>query len=370
MQSQKSWGVALVIMLGAMAIGYFQSLKDEPIGEIDSSDGELSSSRVVLHKLDAQQNNKEVKRETVLMGSHFVFMVDAPEKQALAAIRAVSDRIKDLEQTISSWVPGSDVARLNESAGIRPVLINDDTMEILKLSKVIHKETGGSFDITIGPVWDLWPFAKNLHKNIPTEEEIEEKKELVDASAIVLDEEKSTAYLPKSGMRVNLGAIGKGYAAEMGIRLLRERGIQRAAISAGGDIYLLGKKSSGLWVVDIEHPRWEGRTLEQFSAENISIATSGDAKQFVVRNGKRYGHILNPITGRPVNRCQSVTIVTASSALADAYATAVFVMGPEKGIQWVNDKAGVEALIVNSDGIKIRSTGWNDFVKRGIGHDI
>lgn len=365
--NMKSWLVFLAVVSGAMGVGYYQSQHKDAVAQTDENAAPLQAERVTLRVPVAPQKSAgedtEVRRDAVLMGCEFVFVVDAPQAEALAAIEAASNRIKDLEQTISSWRPASDIARLNESAGIREVVVSADTMTLLKQSKAVTQETGGAFDITIGPVWNLWPFARKDRTGIPSDEEIRQQLALVGSDNLVLDDTKHTAFLTKKGMYVNLGAIGKGYAADLGIQIMKERGIKRAAISASGDIYLLGTKQSGPWVVDIEHPRWEGRTLEKFVAGDVAIATSGDAKQYVMHEGKRYGHILNPATGLPVDHAQSVTIVATNATLADAYATAVYVMGPQKGIEWVNARNDIQALVVDAAGIKHKSRGWQTVIR-------
>lgn len=299
-----------------------------------------------------------VRREVVLMGTAFVFVVDAEPGKATRAIEATTKRLHELEREISSWLPDSDVAKLNGRAGMEPFVVGEDAFELLRISKQIHAETDGAFDVTIGPVWDLWPF-RDSGLALPSQEQLDEGLTLVDASKIELDEENRTAWLPVAEMKVNLGAIGKGYAAKIAVEVMSEHGIERAAISTGGDIYLLGRKTTGPWIVGIEHPREAGRYVEQFVAGDVAVATSGDAKRFIVRAGKRYGHILDPRTGMPAMDCQSVTIVASDAAVADAYATAVFVMGPEAGMKWVEAHEGIESLIIDAKGNPSRSSGWS-----------
>lgn len=298
-----------------------------------------------------------VRREVVMMGTDYVLVVEAPTTIAHRAITAAEERLRGLEAEITSWKPGSDISQLNAQAGLAPVPVGDDAFALLKTARDLHQRSSGAFDITIGPAWDLWPF-RDPNRAIPTEEEIAAVLPLVDASSIVLDENARTAFLPKPGMKVNLGGIGKGYAAKVAVEVLREHGIERAAVSAGGDIYLLGRKSSGPWVVGVENPTWEGRFIERFEAGDVAVATSGNSQRFIERGGKRYGHIIDPRTGYPVDHCQSVTILTPDPTLADAFATAVFVMGPTEGMKWVETQPEVEALIVDANGAVARSSGW------------
>jgi thiamine biosynthesis lipoprotein len=367
--SLKSWILFFVILSVTLVYGLAISVKgvdDTTWIEPDQAIN-LTTDQMPIRDTEITDGDfdAEVRREVVLMGSQFVFIVDAPRQQALAAITEASNRIKKMELSLSSWRPGSDISRLNGRAGRQPVKVSEDTLELLQLAKRLSQATAGTFDVTVGAVWDIWPF-RNRDAAIPSQKQIEQHVDLVDATSIEIDENAGTAYLPRMGMKVNLGAIGKGYAAEIAIERMKKLGIKRAAVSAGGDLYLLGKKTSGPWVVELEHPRWPGRYMDRFVAGDVAVATSGDAKQYVERDGRRYGHIIDPHTGLPANDCQSVTIVTQSSTEADAYATAVYVMGPEQGMQWVEEHQGVEALIVDREGRAHRSSGWSSLKRNGV----
>jgi thiamine biosynthesis lipoprotein len=296
-----------------------------------------------------------VKREAVLMGSQFVFVAEGPHEQALAAIVAATERLRALEAAISSWKPGSEIYRLNDNSG-EWIKLGADALALLQRAKTIHAETGGAFDITIGALWDLYPF-RNPDAPLPTAEQIAAQRRHVGAERIEIDLAASKARLP-AGMRVNLGGIGKGYAAQIAIETLRDRGIENAAVSAGGDLYLLGGKQAGPWTVRIENPRWEGKSIEQFTLRDRSVATSGDGRRYLLRDGKRYSHIVDPRSGQLVQGVQSVTVITDDATLADAYATAVCVMGPLEGMRWVEAREGVEALIIDANGTVSRSRGW------------
>ncbi len=309
------------------------------------------------------RSNGLVRREVMLMGTPFVFVLDAPQKEASDAIDAAAKELHILEHEISSWLPESDIGKLNARAGIEPVVVGKHTFELLKISKELHAETDGTFDITIGPLWDLWPF-RNPELPLPTDVQLAEAQRLVDARKIELDASEQTAYLPVKGMTVNVGAIGKGYAAKLATEIISARGIKRAAVSTGGDVYLLGRKTTGPWFVGVEHPRADGKYVDRFYAGDTAVATSGDGKRFIARGGRRYGHILDPRTGQPAASCQSVSIITADPVRADAYATAVFVMGLDAGMQWVEQQEGVEAFIVDAQSDLHRSTGWKDVALR------
>ncbi len=348
----KKWLIFIAVI--ATALGYGLGLREQAL-----QDETPATAAVVPPPLyapaPAPTPSGLVRREVVLMGSHFVFVVDAPPTLALAAITAASDRLRRLEGEISSWRPGSDIYRLNDNTG-RFVEVGHDALTLLRLAQQLRAETGGAFDVTIGAVWDLYPF-RNPAAAMPSEAQLAAQLRFVGAERIEVDVSGSRARLPQ-GMRVNLGGIGKGYAAQLAITAMKRMGVRNAAVSAGGDIHLLGGKQEGPWNIRIENPRWEGRNIEQFTLRDRSVATSGDARRYIEYQGKRYGHILDPRNGRPAEGSQSVTVICDNPALADAYATAVFVMGPLEGMRWVDAHHGIEALIVDANGTVSRSRGW------------
>jgi thiamine biosynthesis lipoprotein len=347
----KKWLIFIMVVSVSLAYGFI--IRDKAtIKEVYIND------RLIDKPVYSPRDNIEaelVKREVVLMGTQFTFVVEAPQQRAIDAITQVIKKLVILESKISSWMPGSDVYLLNQQAGSY-VKVSQDTMNLLILSQQAYANTDGDFDVTIGGVWGLYPFRDALAA-MPTDEQIKKQLEFVGTDKIQLNKEELTAKLP-TGMKINLGGIGKGYATYLAISLMQSMGIKNAAVSAGGDAYLMGEKSTGPWKVRIENPRWQGQSIEQFLVSNYSVVTSGDAKQYFTRNGKRYGHIINPKNGKPAEGTQSVTIITKDITLADAYATAVFVKGAAKGMQWVNSREGIEALIIDSNGTVSRSIGW------------
>lgn len=306
-----------------------------------------------------------VRADLVLMGSTLSIVVDAAPGRARPALDAVRHRLRALEDEVSSWRPGSDVSMVNQRAGGDPVPVGADTFALIERAVAIHAETGGAFDVTIGPVWSLWPFRDRTGE-LPSRAAITEALRRVGSERIELDRGAHTVRLTGEGMRLNLGAIGKGYAAAVAAEVLLSEGITSFAVSAGGDILVSGRKRGRPWTVAIEHPRWPGRTLETFEAPaGLAVATSSDARQHVVSGGRILGHILDPRTGEPAVQCRSVTIATRDPVAADAFATAVFVMGPAPGLRWVEARPGVEALIVDAGGAVLRSSGWSATTSAG-----
>jgi len=350
----KKWTIFFIVVVVALIYGLVidekssQSHKNIPDKDIQ-----------IVSPLYKHDENGLVKREAVLMGSQFVFIAEGDKKTVIDAIKKATEEIRKVEAEVSSWKPGSDVYLLNQNSG-QFVKVSKHTLQLLKIAKTAYKETEGTFDITIGAVWDLYPF-RDSSKPIPSDLQIQEKLQFVNASKIEINERFSIAKIPEN-MKINMGGIAKGYAAGIAIEIMKKNRIKNAAISAGGDTYLLGKKSTGAWKISIENPRWEGRNIEEFYAENISVATSGDSKRYLIINGKRYGHILDPRTGKPANDAQSVTIITKNPTLADVYATAVYVMGATEGLKWVEKRANIEALIVDANGNVHKSSAWDNVI--------
>ena len=353
----KIWGFFVTVIVVTIVIGFGKGGND---GITEQTTVPTMQHEIIIgdDHISVGAENSLITREIVLMGSQFTFVMETQHETGNLVMTKLSQTLKNLEDRISSWHPSSEVFRVNELAGIRPVKVSEETFRLIQISIELYEETNGAFDVTIGALWDIWPFNDPLGA-LPTSAEIEKAGDLVGSHQIILSETAKTVFLPKKGMKINLGAIGKGYAAQKAISYMAAHGIERGAVSAGGDITLLGEKSSGPWIVGLENPRWPGKYLQQFQLSDMSVATSGDYERFIEREGKRYGHILNPNTGYPVEDCQSVTIITKDAVKADAYATAVFVKGPTDGIEWVNNKAFTEALAVDQNGNIHKSNGWD-----------
>jgi len=360
----RPWLFFLITLAIVLAFGWFQKSAREKI-EANTMKNAAQQSNTNPNLRPATRVTSEglVHCEIPAMGSVFVIKIDSPLKLALNLIQKTIVDLKSLESIISSWKPGSEIYLLNARAGVSPVSVSTPTFELLSLAKDLHKQTQGKFDITIGPLWDLWPF-KDPAAPLPLRADLDRALRLVDARKLQLDSEKRTAFLPVKGMKVNLGAIGKGYAAKKIIQSFQNSGIKNAAVSAGGDLFLLGQKYSGPWVVEIGHPRWKRSRLDKFLAGNIAVATSADSQRFILRHGKRYGHILDPANGFPAQKAQSVTILCKDPVRADAFATAAFVMGAQKALAWVETLEDTEGLFVDHQGKITRSSGWKDLAQK------
>lgn len=274
-----------------------------------------------------------------------------PDDNSEEIIDKAIGKITELEQLLSVHIEGSDIWNLQKNAGVQPVKVLDETLEVIQLS-IEHSElTNGVFDITIGPLVDLWAIDPP-EGYIPTEEELETILPKVDYEKLIINEGNKTVFLEDEGMIANLGAIAKGYIADEVKEVLIENGVENAIINLGGNVLLVGGRPDNTsFKIGIQDPNSErGRYLGVVSAEDISIVSSGDYERYFEVEGNRYHHILNPITGYPAdNELRQVNILSENSALGDGLSTSVFLMGLEDGMALVESMDNIEAIFLTKD---------------------
>ncbi|HEY6085959.1 MAG TPA: FAD:protein FMN transferase [Nitrospira sp.] len=257
--------------------------------------------------------------------------------------------IRRLEDLLSTWIPTSELSRVNAAAGQEPVRVSPETLELVRRSIEIAAMTDGGFNIAVGPAVDAWSVLQD--ERIPSQEQLDHLKELVDIDAIRVDEGAQTLFLAKRGMKIDVGGIGKGYAADRAVEVMRAAGATAGVVALSGDIKTFGQlPGGGKFPVGIQHPRREGAVLTVIELENEAISTAGDYERFFERDGVRYHHILDPRTLQPARDCQSVTIIATDGIWADGLDTGIFVMGAELGMELVEHLEGVEAVIVDAQG--------------------
>jgi thiamine biosynthesis lipoprotein len=276
---------------------------------------------------------------------------EATRKAALQAFQ----EIKRIETLMSPWIDSSDVTRMNRSAGKEGVKVSPETLKVIRKANEISKLSEGGFDITVGPLTELWRKAREK-KIPPLIEEVKGRLALVNFKNIRIDQ-KEKVFLKTKGMAVDLGGIAKGYAVDKAFDLLKSLGYKDLIVNAGGDLKVGGLKNNQPWSIGIQHPRESQKILARLSVSDTAVATSGDYEKFFIHQGKRYHHIFNPKDGFPTEGCQSVTILCKEGIMADALATAVFVLGPEKGYGLCQKFEGVDCLIVDKEGKVIFSPG-------------
>ncbi|MBL7223253.1 MAG: FAD:protein FMN transferase [Candidatus Brocadiae bacterium] len=310
---------------------------------------------------------REIRRP---MGTYMAITVYAPDEAAgTRALAAAFARVEQVEAAISTWRRTSDASRLNREAGGQPVPIAPELAALLKRAAAVSAETDGAFDVTIGALVRLCRRTWR-RRRVPTPEELSEAMARVGHRHVELSPDGKQARLAKAGMRLDFGAIGKGYIVDQAVGSLRRSGIQIALVDAGGDIYAMGAPPERAgWTIGVRDPDrpTEMQILKhRLLVRDCAVATSGDYEQFVVIDGHRYSHIVDPRTGQPVEHMSSVTVVAPDATTADAYATACSVLGPQAAVAFAEERKGVEALVLHRrDGdalARARSSGFDRFV--------
>jgi thiamine biosynthesis lipoprotein len=282
----------------------------------------------------------------------------AEEGKALAAFADAFAEFDRLDALLSVWKPGSDVLRLNAAAGESAVGVSAETIEVLQAAIMIGGWTNGKFDITFGALSDIWKFDHDRDERVPADEEIAARLPLVDYRGVTVDAAARSALVARRGMRVHLGGLGKGYAVDRAVAMIRARGLQDFMVQFGGDLYVSGHSGDGPWRLGINDPRGApGDSFATIELTDATFSTSGDYERYFVHGGTRFHHILDPDTGRPASGCRSVTIVTKSAMFADGLSTGVFVLGPIAGMELIERLPDVEGVIVTADNDVRVSTG-------------
>lgn len=257
----------------------------------------------------------------------------------------------------------SDVWRINEMAGKAPVKVSDDTMIMVERALYFAELSGGAFDITIGPVTDLWGIggAKN---HVPTEDELNQVLPLIDYGKIVINKDEKTIFLPDHGMSMDLGGIAKGYATDLAVEKLRAGGIESALVNAGGNVFALGSKPDGSpWKIGLQDPRNSTGVTAIISVTDSAVISSGDYERYFEEQGIRYHHIIDPASGKPARGVMGTTVVTKNSMDGDILSTLVFVLGPEKGLALQKTEQLVEMVFITDEKEIIFSDGLDGFIE-------
>jgi thiamine biosynthesis lipoprotein len=291
------------------------------------------------------------KKTMPLMDTIVSITVVADSKDtAEKAIEKTFAEIGRFGDLINFYADKSELAEINRNAGLHSVKVSPETLDVIEKAVFTAEKSGGAFDPTIGPIMRLWDF---LNKNKPPESMILQALPLVNYKDILIDRTNTTVFLKRKGMMLDLGGIAKGYAADLAVDSLKKGGILSGLVSIAGDIRTFGvKPDKSPWTIGIKNPRQTGEKDEIVAKIRLSdraISTSGDYERFFISEDKRYHHLLDPKTGRPASGCRSVSIVTDKAVNTDAFSTAVFILGPEKGMKLMKEM-GMDAMIIDSSG--------------------
>lgn len=295
---------------------------------------------------------QEVFTRTVkLMGSRFdITVVANDEEQGDLYIDQAIGEVERIERLISSWDSASQTASVNRMAGKSPVKVDSELFQLIERSIVISKLTSGAFDITYASMDKIWFFDGTMTQ-IPDSIEVARSVESVGYENILLNKEDTTVFLAKPRMKIGFGAIGKGYAADKAKKLLQSEGVVGGIINASGDMNTWGEQPDGsLWKVAITNPMNKNVAFGTFPISNRAVVTSGDYEKFIDLDGQRFSHIINPKTGYPATGLISVSVFAPKAELADALATAIFVMGKDAGISLVDQLPDVDCVLISDKG--------------------
>ena len=298
-----------------------------------------------------------VERARVSMGSEVRLTAwTTDDANALLAFEHIFEDFDHLDRVLSVWHETSEISRLNAAAGESPVAIKPEVLEVLQVAQQVSRWTEGKFDVTFGALSGLWKFDHDQDNRIPPRRDVAARLPLVDYTALDIDTGAGTVFLRRPGMRVHMGGIGKGFAVDRAVSMLRSHGITDFLVQAGGDLYASGRRGDRPWRAAIRDPRSEGN-FAAMDLHDTTFSTSGDYERFFIEDGRRYHHILDPDTGEPARGSRSVTIVAPRAVIADALSTGVFVMGPDAGMALIEELPDVEGVIVSETGEVLVSSG-------------
>ncbi len=287
------------------------------------------------------------------MGNRFeITVVGNDEAWANERITIGVQEIKRIEKLLTTFNDSSETNRINAAAGIAPVQVSEETFRLIQRSIRISAITQGAFDISYGSVdKSLWNFDAGMTK-LPDEKTARRMVRLINYRNIILDEKEKTVFLKEPGMRIGFGGIGKGYAAEMAKKVMKAAGVQSGIVNASGDLTCWGTQPGGQpWTIGIVNPNLKEKIFSYMSVTDMAVATSGNYEKFVLINGKKYSHTINPRTGLPVSGIKSVTIISPNAEIADAMATPVTIMGIKAGLDMINQVKDIEAIVIDDNDI-------------------
>ncbi|MDD5132804.1 MAG: FAD:protein FMN transferase [bacterium] len=283
----------------------------------------------------------EVYDARVMLGTVVeIKIIDADPQKAKQALTAAFAEISRLEKLMSHFDQDSALSRLNKQGYSGDMELCALISQAVEISKI----TDGGFDVTVGPLMNLWDFKAKVPR-VPSLQQIRNTLKNIGYKYINIDSNKNRIMI-KKGIDLDLGGIAKGYAADQAIAVLQKEGICTALVNAGGDIRAIGDKE---WDIGLKNPRGND-ILAAITVKDKAVVTSGDYERYFIKEGKRYHHILNPNTGYPADLCQSVTVIAPTATAAVALAKGVFVAGPLKGLKLAASQAQTEAIIIDNQG--------------------
>jgi FAD:protein FMN transferase len=294
-----------------------------------------------------------IKQVMKLMGNCFEISVVTNEETDDWAEEQISRgvaEIQRIEKILTTYDPSSQTNQVNEQAGIMPVKVDKEVFDLIERSIKISSITQGAFDISYGSIDKrLWNFDKTMTE-LPDAATAKKSVRLINYKNILLDKNDCTVFLKEKGMRIGFGGIGKGYAAERAKKVMQQNCVTSGIVNASGDLATWGVQPDGKpWAVGIANPDNITKAFSLLNISDMAIATSGNYEKFVMINGKKYSHTIDPKTGLPVHGVKAVSIISPNAEIADAMATPVMIMGVKVGLDMVNQIRGLGCIIIDED---------------------
>ena len=303
------------------------------------------------------------KRKLFMLGSPFEVTVVAKDTvKANEYIDMAIAESKRIENLISDWIPTTQISEINKNAGIKPIKVDTEVFELVERAIKISQITKGAFDISYASMDKIWKFDGSM-TTMPTEEAIKKSVEKIGYKNIILNAKERTIFLKLEGMKLGLGGIGQGYIADKIKNSLYLKGCISGIVNVSGDINAWGKQPDGKpWTIGIVNPMNKNKIFATFPIIDSAVETSGSYEKFVIFNGIKYTHIIDPRTGYPAKGIVSVSVFAKQTEIADAMATGIFVLGVDVGLDLVNQIKGIECIIVDDTG-KVHSSKGIDVKK-------
>ncbi|MGQ7946829.1 FAD:protein FMN transferase [Flavobacterium sp. WC2509] len=296
------------------------------------------------------------KRNTMLMGGRFDITIVA--KDSLTAEQSIDEVIAEIsriEYLISDWKPTTQISQVNQNAGIRPVKVDKEVFELTQRALHFSQITNGGFDISFAAMDRIWKFDGSMTE-MPSAEAIKKSVEKVGYKNIILDSVNSTIFLKLKGMKIGFGALGEGYATNKCMKMMLAKGIKSGIVNATGDMSTWGKQPNGKpWNIGVTNPFHPEKLLGVIPLTQGAVTTSGSYEKFVVFDGKRYSHIINPTTGYPVTGLCSVTVLGPNAETANGLSTSIMILGKTAGLLLLHKYPDYSCIIITDDGKVVKS---------------
>ncbi|WP_026704860.1 FAD:protein FMN transferase [Flavobacterium soli] len=305
----------------------------------------------LLFKIIEVQSQVAKSRAVTLMGSRFdITIVAKDETTASAYIDSSIIEITRIENLISDWIPESQVSKINKNAGIQPVKVDKELLDLTQRALHFSELTNGAFDISFAAAERIWKFDGSM-KQVPSADEVRESVKKIGYKNIIVNYQDSTIFLKFPGMKIGFGATGKGYAADKTKELMISKGVQAGIINASGDLNTWGKQpDESDWIIGITNPMENEDLFALFELSGTAVVTSGNYEKYIMLNGKRYSHIIDPRTGYPSAGVSSVTVFADSAETANGFSTAIMVLGKKAGLKLLKKNPHLQGIIIDDKG--------------------